>query len=330
MVNKFKIVAIIEAIVIISLLVLLEIYYSSQKPNNQQSLLAPKICSGLDEPKSFSILDFSPLQEEIQNYIGKSKHNISVYVKNYRNGAAMGINANYGYFPASLNKLPVAILVMEKIENGELTLDTMLNITEADRKNSSGDLYKTKEKKISVRVLLDKMLKESDNTAFSVLLGNIDQNDLKLLLDYYGIDIYANYHVKTFSIPSFNSYISPRLMYNVFSSLYFSTVLEPQNSQYILSRLTNTVFDLNKLANLPDNVVVSQKFGESYTGGNKYFHSCGIMYIGRSRIFYCIMTKGIPADEAKKAVGDITHNIFEYTVQTRAKLDQYKLYVENS
>ncbi len=332
MANNIKRLAIIEAIAIVILIsaVIWMYYQNNEIRSNNEELLAPKICAGIDEPKSFSILDFTPLQNDIQKYIDSSHLNISVYVKNYRNGASMGINAGGGYFPASLNKLPIAILIMEKIENGEFTFDMMLNITDDDRKNSSGELYKTKEKQLPVRILLEKLLKDSDNTAFSVLLGYINPNDLKLLLDYYGIDLYANYHVKTFSLPNSNSYISPRLMYNIFSSLYYSTVLEPTNSQYLLSLMTDTVFDIKKTAQLPANVQVSQKFGEAYSNNNKYFHSCGIMYMGKSRIFYCVMTKNASSEEAKKAVGEIVHDIYQYVVATRAKLDQYKLYVENS
>lgn len=336
MADNIKRLAVFEAIALVILVsAVLWLYYHNKEINNKETraynaeLLAPKICAGVDEPKSFSILDFIPLQKDIQRYIDDNHLNISVYVKNYRNGASMGINPGEGYFPASLNKLPVAILIMEKIENGDFTLDTMLNVTDDDRKNTSGELYKTKEKQLPVRILLEKMLRDSDNTAFSVLIGYVNPDDLKMLLDYYGIDIYANYHVKTFSLPNSNAYLSPRLMYNIFSSLYYSTVLEPANSQYLLSLLTDTVFDIKKTAQLPASVIVSQKFGEAYSNNNKYFHSCGIMYMGKSRIFYCIMTKDASADEAKKAVGVIVHDIYQYVLETRAKLDQYKLYVEN-
>lgn len=332
MVNNQKQLAIFEAMVIVILLfVVIGMYYKNEKIKMQNiDLLSPKICAGIDEPKSFSILDFTPLQNKVQKYINDNHLNVSVYVKNYRNGASMGINANEGYFPASLNKLPVAILIMEKIENGDLTFDTLLNITDDDKKNTSGDIYKTQQKQMPVRILLEKMLKDSDNTAFSVLLGYTNPNDLKILLDYLGIDIYTNYHVKVFAPANTTLYISPRLMYNIFSSLYYSTVLEPKNSQYILSLLTNTVFDIKKAAELPDDVIVSQKFGESYSDNNRYFHSCGIMYIGKSKIFYCVMTKDVPFEEAKKTVGNILHDTYKYVVETRSKLDKYKVYVENS
>ena len=330
---KSKFVIILESIIILALISVIIFMYkavSDVQADKAQNLLSPKIYAGIDEPKSFTILDYSPLQKKIEKYLNDNNLNASVYVKNYRNSASMGIRPNEGYFPASLNKLPVAILIMEKIENGDLTLDTMLNITDSERTNSSGDLHKTKYHQLPLRIILEKMLKDSDNTAFYVLLEQIDPNDFKMLLDYMGIDIYANYHTKAFSMPKNSDYLSPRLMSNIFASLYFSTVLEPKDSQYILSLLTDTVFDIKKYANLPDKVIVSQKFGQYYSGENKFFHSCGIMYIDKSRIFFCIMTKDLPLEEAKKSVGEIAHEIYQYVIDTRAKLDQYKLYVENS
>ena len=331
--NKSAIIIIFQFVLIALLAsMLLYLYISQKKTENNalQSLLSPKLCSKIDEPKSFTIFDYSPLQEDISSYISNKGINASVYLKNLRNGATMGINAGEGYFPASLNKLPVAIMIMERIENGELSFDTMINITDEDRKNTSGDIYKTKEKQLPLRLVFEKMLKDSDNTAFYALLNYIEPNNLKVILDYFGVDIYTNYHTKTLSLPNNNKFLSPRLMSNIFSSLYFSTVLEPQDSQYLLSLMTDTAFDIKKYANLPDNVVVSQKFGQYYLDENKYFHSCGIMYIDKSRIYYCIMTKDLPLADAKQAVGFIVHDTYQYVVDTRAKLDKYKVYVENS
>ena len=331
--NKSSIIIILQFALIAALASMLLYLYISQKKtenNAPQSLLSPKICSKIDEPKSFTIFDYSPLQEDISSYIGKKGINASIYIKNLRNGATIGINAGEGYFPASLNKLPVAIMIMERIENGELSFETMINITDEDRRNTSGDLYKIKEKQLPLRLVLEKMLKDSDNTAFYALLNYIDTDNLKIIMDYFGADIYANYHTKTLSLPNNKKFLSPRLMSNIFSSLYFSTVLEPQDSQYILSLMTETAFDIKKEANLPDKVIVSQKFGQYYLDDNKYFHSCGIMYIDKSRIFYCIMTKDLPLDDAKHAVGFIVHDTYQYVVDTRTKLDKYKVYVENS
>ena len=196
---KLKWMVIFETILITVLLALLINSYSNsskakiEKQQVREGLLSPRIYSGLLEPKSFLIVNFAPLKEKINNYIIKNNLNASVYVENFRNGAFTGINEKTGFFPTSLIKLPVAILITKKIENGELRFDTMLEIKESDRTSSFGELYKTEEKQLAVGVLLEKMLRESDNTAFRVLVRSLDVEDFQLVLDYYNLDVNADF-----------------------------------------------------------------------------------------------------------------------------------------
>lgn len=320
---NLKRLVILEAILILSLLVLIGSFYMKQlkvEKSISQGYLSPRIYSGLIEPKSFLLVSFAPLRNNIQTYIDKNHYNISVFVENLRNGAYTGINERTGFFPTSLNKLPVAILVMKKIEEGELSLDTKFDIQDIDRVSTSGELYKTKEKELSVRVLLEKLLKESDNTALLVLVRHLQDEDLQLLVDYYDIDI--NLMPQKRPIPS-NS-ITPKSMFNLFSSLYFSTVLEPKSSEYLLSLLAESTFDIHKIAGIPENVRIAQKFGANYIDTNQFFHDCGIMYIEDARFFYCIMTKDLDQSKAIEAIGSIVRNIYEYVVSTREKLEVYQ------
>lgn len=325
MIIKLKRVVIFEAIIIVILLAALINSYSHTKIEKQtpkEGLLSQRVYSGLLEPKSFLIVSFAPLKEKIQNYITKNNLNVSVYVENYRNGVWMGINERTGFFPTSMNKLPVAVLTMRNIEEGVLNLDTMLEIKDSDRTDSSGELYKTKEKQLPVRILLEKLLKESDNTALRILLHNVNLGDLQFVLDYYGIDINVDYQKQQRDKKP--DLITPKAMSNLFSSLYFSTVLEPANSEYLLSLLTDTVFDIKKIADLPDEVEVAHKFGENYYGNNKFFHNCGIMYIDETRIFYCIMTKDMDGEQVIQTIGIIVNEIYHYVEDTKARLNAYK------
>lgn len=308
---------------IILILLAAFVYYHSNSPKmkNQQiteGLLSPRVYSGLLEPKSLLIVNFAPLKEKIEKYITKNNLNVSVYVENFRNGAFMGINEKTGFFPASLNKLPVAILIMKKIEEEDLTLDTKFAIRDSDRTNSSGELYKTKENELPVSVLLEKMLKESDNTALKVLLLHLDPKDLQFILDYYGLDINVDYQKQ--QREKHPDLITPKAISTLFSSLYFSTVLEPQDSEYLLSLMNDTSFPIKKIADIQDDAIVIHKFGENYYGINQFFHECGILYINQSRIFYCIMTKDLSQEQAIETIGVIVNGIYHYVKQTKIKL----------
>ena len=323
MIIKLKKVVIFEAIIILILIAAFIISYSTNIKIEKQrtnGLLSPRIYTGLIEPKSFMITNFLPLKQDIQNYIKENNFNVSVYVENLRNGAFMGINEKTGFFPTSLNKLPVAILIMGKIENKELSFDTMLQITESDRKDTSGELYKTKEQKLPLRILMEKLLQESDNTALSVLLNTLNPDDLQLMLDYYGIDI--NLPSQKGRVESL--LITPKAISNLFTSLYFSTVLESQDSEYLLSLLTRTTVDIKNAANIPDEVTIAHKYGANYYANNQFFHDCGIMYIDETRILYCIMTKDIADEKAIETIGFILNKIYNYVIDTKSRLGEYK------
>lgn len=315
---KLKWVVIFEAVIILILLAFI-IYSHYNKNPNPEGLLSQRIYAGLIEPKSFMIITFAPLKEKIQAFITQNNQNVSVYVENFRNGAFMGINEKTGFFPTSLNKLPVAILIMKKIEQGELNFDSMIKLNEENRVESYGDLYKSEKNEFPLRFVLEKMLKESDNTALSMLLDQLNLDDLQFLLDYYDIDIKVH---KTKGIEE--DLITPKAMSNLFRSIYFSTVLNPEDSEYLLSLLTSTTFDIKTIAKLPDNVKVTQKFGVNYYNNNQFFHDCGIIYIDESRIFYCVMTKDLSEEEATKTIGLAVNEIYNYVVDAKAKFEKMK------
>ncbi len=67
-------------------------------------MLSSRIYSGILEPKSKLIFNYNPLEKVLRSYIEKKDKQISVYVLNLRNEAAMSINEDVEDEPASLNK----------------------------------------------------------------------------------------------------------------------------------------------------------------------------------------------------------------------------------
>ena len=322
---NLKWVLVAETLLIIILLTAFILGYisiKSEKPALQETgLLSPRIYSGLLQPKSFLIVNYLPLRNSLESYIESNHLNVSVYVVNLRDGASTGINERATYPPASLSKLPMAILIADKVEDGTLKWDTLIPITSSDKNNQSGSLFKTDVQNLPLRVIFDTMLEESDNTAFNILNHYIDSSDYNYLVgDYFG---YFRGPVQEKDNAN-AQIISPKSMYNIFSSLYLSTVLESQDSEHILDLLTNTAFDIKKVASLPDDVIVAQKFAAKYDSGNQFFHDCGIIYIQEMRVFYCVMTQGLSIEQGIKVTGFIVNTIYHYSRDTRTYLDELK------
>ena len=323
--NYLRTIAIIESCIIVVLLFSTAFLYLDKKESKEKSktgdrggLLSTRIYTGLLEPKSLLILNYAPLRKSFKDFISENNVNVSIYVENLRSGAYMGIDERRGYSAASLSKVPLAMLIMKKIEEKKLSFDTLLEINETSRTKTWGNLYSSSENKLTVGILIKKMLSESDNTAFNVLFLYPDMEDMQLLLNY------LDYYSEESDESSEEYLITPKSMYNVFSSLYFSTFLNAENSEYILSSLTNTTFDIKSLAELPSNATVAHKFAAKYNGTYRGFHDCGIIYYNEQRVFYCVMTKDMSYETAVQVVGAVVNKIFYYSLGTRQELDTYK------
>jgi len=279
-------------------------------------LLSPRIYAKLLSPNSHLIINFKEIKEEMKEYINKNNINASIYVENLRSGAFFEINASQSYPVASLNKLPLSILILKKVEEGKLSLNDEIDIMIEDRNDYFGELYKNPIGKLSVKELLYYMLVDSDNTATNVLEGLVKKEDLDSLEEY--INFYCN-DIISEKAPLKTTEANPQNISNIFISLYLSTILEPNYSELILDYLSNNSFDIKKYANLPESVTVSHKHGLQYTDNKKFFHDCGILYIGESRFCYCIMTKGIELEKTNEVIGKIVNMIYKFILEKRKK-----------
>ncbi|HTZ41791.1 MAG TPA: serine hydrolase, partial [Candidatus Omnitrophota bacterium] len=207
---KLKSVVIFESIIII-LMVLLFLWFNVLNPpsviqkysycnkymyEDKTCLISPSISVGNNQPAGNLIFNFQPLKDNIQAFLNMNGLNssVSVYVVNLRDTSSFGIGANDQYAAASLNKLPIAIIIFKKIEKGEFTLDTYLPIYDRDRDSLFGSLYTYSGNQMKIRDLLYYMLAQSDNTAARVLSEEITINDLQgfsSYLDLYTQDINA-------------------------------------------------------------------------------------------------------------------------------------------
>jgi beta-lactamase class A len=312
--NLKRIVA-IEFILIIFLLVFGTYYVIQHTPKDDFNLLSPVISSGLLPSENYLILDLKSLQNEINTYIAANSLNVSVYILNMRDGASFGIKSGISYEPASLNKLPIAMVILKKVGDGTLSLDTKLPIPDEFRDRESGTLFEMPVYEMSVRDLLSYMLGQSDDTAFKVLgsqVGLEDLHNLSAYLDYYDQSI-------DYIPPIENNYkITPKSTGNMFLSLYYSTVLKPEYSQLILLDLMNNSFDVQKYADIPESVKISHKYGAYFTENKSYFHDCGIMYVKTSAFFYCVMTQNLTRERASDVIGTVVHDTYDFVVTHRA------------
>lgn len=121
----------------------------------------------------------SGLQDKLQQIDDEFSGDIGVYIKNLEDGQAINHNGDQRWYLASTTKIPVAIAILKKVEDGELSLDDELTLQDSDKVDGAGDMHWQDAGAVyTIRTLLEKMMKDSDSTATDMLIRLIGQDEL--------------------------------------------------------------------------------------------------------------------------------------------------------
>lgn len=286
-------------------------------PTYDKHFLSKDVYSGESRPQSFLPINYAPLKEHFKNNVVSNDFNLSMYLQDLEGGASMGIDEYKRFDVASLNKIMLTIIIMKQVEKDQLQLDQLV---ELHRDAGYGDLYKSPATKLPLKILIEEMLQKSDNTAFYSLVPLVDTEVEELILDYLDL----NGKDTEDPTDSGRYLLSPRSMYNVYQSLYYSTILEPQHSEWILHLLAHNSYNIREKASLPLSVTIAHKPGSLYTEGKQEFRDCGIMYYHETRLFYCIMLQGLSEENSMELTAQMVRDIFDYYNDRDANIKLYQ------
>jgi len=232
---------------------------------------------------------------------------ISLYFEYLNTGGNVSINQEKRIFPASLNKVPVALAVLKKVEDGEWNMNDELLLTPADLDDRYGDLYKSPTgSKFTIEFLLKKLLGESDNTAVMIFVRNLEEAELDKPLEEIGLkglfDEYGKITAKEYS--------------RLFRTLYTASYLNRVNSQYVLQNLQKTNFNEFLSQGIPSDIHFPHKFGINKS--ERVFTDSGIVYIPYRPYLLTVLihrtTETLENDQAESAVimQKISKLVYEY------------------
>ncbi len=104
---------------------------------------------------------------------------LGVYVKRLDNGETFAYQADRPWYLASSAKLPVAIAMLQEVEQGRHSLAERAVLKETDKVDGSGAVVWQKNgTTYTVQQLLKRMLMESDNTAANMLIRTLGTDRL--------------------------------------------------------------------------------------------------------------------------------------------------------
>lgn len=251
-------------------------------------------------------------QEEKSGSVEK----VSVFFRDLNTRRWFGVNENVNFYPASLAKLPIAMMTYKSAEVNSRILDVALPITEEDVALNTGQHYQPEQsfeagQSYPVRELIKKMLTHSDNAPVNPLLSASAMFKNAVLTDlgiYYPpekgeADGHWNVTAKSYA--------------NLFRILYNASYLRHEYSNTLLKELSESTFKNALVAGVPDNVQVAHKYGETSLRDDvtgeiiTILNDCGIIYKPDSPYILCIMTQGKEYSDLERVIKTISKTVYQ-------------------
>lgn len=259
------------------------------------------------------------LHSEVTNIIaeGKAAHHIvraSVFFRDLDSKRWFGVNDTDKFYPASLIKLPIAVLYYKIAELEPGVFDRQIQIP-ADTPDNSDQHYPPVEplqpgKTYTVREMIRHMIVYSDNAPFKLLAdaGSVLRD--KVLSDLGIYEPPAGEGEGAWSVTT-------RVYGGIFRALYNASYLNIAYSNELLEMLSQTTFTRGIVAGVPREVRVAHKFGEAEgvsADGQVVTHvlnDCGIVYKPNDPFILCIMTEGSNYDDMEKTIQKIATSSYQ-------------------
>ena len=247
------------------------------------------------------VINVQPLRDEL-NAIGKNQ-NVSIYFEVLNTGTNISVNKDAEFFPASLLKVPLIMAVIKKIERGEWEWNTEIKLTEADKNKDFGILWQKPTGTVfTIEELVKQALINSDNTAYFMLLNNLDPNEIVKVQNYLGL----------VDFPSESLRISAKQYAPILRSLFSATYLTIDNSEKILEWMSESDFNDYLAGGIPATTKFSHKIG--IDDEKKSYLDAGIVYLTNRPYILIVMVKDFNLNEADNFMHDVSQKVYSYMV----------------
>ena len=241
---------------------------------------------------------YNSLNTKVTNYLKKQSGTYGFYFINLKNGARMNYNADKTFVGASTGKIPVALYNYELIAKGKVKLTDVYTYTSQDYETGTGSLqYKSIGTKYTVRELLNKSMRISDNVAHNILRRQIIG---QAFYDYMGNIIGRD-------INSWVNKWTPKEMALFMNEVYKFNSRNPELGKIFINDLSNTIFNDRINRNLPKNVQVAHKIGNQVNVMN----DVGIVY-AKDTYVIAFMSDRVNINRACEVIGEASKMIYDF------------------
>lgn len=258
---------------------------------------------------------YESLKTKLNLFTNKAKNDgliesASIYFRDLNDASVINVNPGEKFIPASLNKIPVMMQILNKARNNPGYLETKFKYLNDEDANFV-QIIKPKEslkygETYTYYDALEKMIIFSDNASYNELTKTIDYDEYLSLFSTLKIPVNNSEGISTYDYSGF------------FRVLYNATYLNRTHSEMALSLLTKSAYRNALVAGVPDSVVVAHKFGvsgevdEAGKSKNRQLHDCGIFYMKDKNYLLCVMTKSnSEIAEIERIISEVSRMVYE-------------------
>lgn len=215
------------------------------------------------------------LQETLNNFAASCEAKIGLSAEHLQSQFSVSLNDSDYFLIASTFKLPLAICCLQKVENGELRLERMIEIEPGHARMGSGILsysFDLPGISVSLRNLIRLMIEVSDNAAADIVLDLCGGPEkLTRWLKEIGIE---EMEISSTCLDALNAYFgefatadsfdltTPRAMAVLLKKLKTENLLKEDSLQFLQTCMSHCTTGLNRIRKLlPKGTFVAEKTG---------------------------------------------------------------------
>jgi beta-lactamase class A len=230
----------------------------------------------------------------------------SVYFRELNDGLWLGVNEHVGYIPASLLKLPTLIAVLKRAERDPSFLAQRVRFA-GQRDDNAIIAFRPDEalvpgRSYTVEELCRQMIRFSDNNATGLLNNLVTMPEQDETLRGLGVLPEMLQTRGKLDVKSVSSFL--RVLYN-------ASYLSREHSEMALEMMSQSSFRAGIIDGIPDDVVVSSKYGEAALGGDiVQLHEFAIVYVQQRPYLLGVMTQGRDFTALARFISDVSRAIY--------------------
>ncbi len=205
----------------------------------------------------------------------KAQGKVSVGILNIENRDSLYYYGDEHCVLQSVFKFPIALMILDKIDKGEFSLQHKIHVTKEDMVPNTWSPMRNKYPNGNVNLTFEELLKymvsESDNIACDILLKHL--GGPKKLTKYIQKSGIEDFSVKANEAKmrkgwkiQYSNYGSPKALVQLYDKLYQGKMLSDTNTMLLKKWLEETSTGPKRLkALLPDGTIIAHKTGTSGT-----------------------------------------------------------------